>query len=99
MQRVRDKRNIRNVVFNILHEDEKARNSDRYLYIKVLDLYVPGLSERPFGEVLMSNEAPSPETVRRSRQWCQEKFPSLRPSHIISAYRKLQEEEYKEVFK
>lgn len=99
MQRVKDKRKIREMVLRILFNDETARNNDRYLYMKVLDEFVPGLSERPFAEVLMSNEAPSPETVRRSRQWCQEKFPSLRPSHIISAYRKLQEEEYKEVFK
>ena len=99
MQRTRDKRRIRDVVHRILIDDVKARNDDRYLYVRVIEEFTPEMINRPFQYVYMHPSTPSTETVRRSRQWVQAHFKDVRPNATTSAWRHIEEEDYKEVFK
>lgn len=95
---MRDKRKIREVVLNILSNDSKARNSDRYLYVEVVKQLNPNLAFVPLAIALQDASIPNMETVRRSRQWCQAHYRSLRPTVNVAAARELQEESYREVF-
>lgn len=92
------KRQIKHLVENILRRDIKARNSDRYLYVEVVKELTPELTTLPFTEAILNAKIPCMETVRRSRQWCQEHFPELGASDNVEAARELEEEDYKETF-
>lgn len=90
------KTEIKKTVFEVLTNDKKARNSDRYLYVSVVKLLNPELAYKPFAEAMLNANIPCFETVRRTRQHFQEWHPELRADANVEAARKLEEEEYKE---
>lgn len=92
------KREIKQIVFDILTNDKKARDSDTYLYLEVVRAVKPALLSQPLMIAFFDKDLPNYESVRRSRQKMQESFPLLRPSDNVQAMRELQEQEYREVF-
>lgn len=91
------------LVKEILENDEKARNDDDYLYILVL-LDVAGkkgdnLWAYSFAYFQLSHRKlgyPPFETVRRSRQKLQRKFPELRADKEVEEQRADNEETYRD---
>lgn len=86
------------LVKSILEADEKARNSDSFLYFKLLeriDKAVLTVSVHDFllGMGLMG--IPSFETVRRTRQKVQAECPWLAASSRVAKYRAVNEEIYR----
>ena len=92
------KSEIRDLVLGILLENEKARNSDRWLYYEVVKVTNPEVLGRAFVSVILNPEIPKLETVSRARRWCQSKFETTRPTETVEALRELEEEEYKDLF-
>lgn len=93
----------RALVKTILEEDPQARNSDSYLYLQVLNriakqnsVNLQNISVIEFLAMLPVSVFPPFESVRRSRQKVQEKFPELCACEKVSAYRAEQEEVYRE---
>jgi len=96
---MKDARKIRSLVKAILLEDEKARNSDKELYIQVVNVFNPEYAYQPLTEALRNKELPNFDTVTRARRWAQAKFPDLRAKKSVQERRELEEEEYKEAFR
>ena len=91
------------LVKNILENDERARNSDSFLYLKVLDaigvkngIDINSMSIPVF--LLSINELGFPkfETVRRTRQKIQAEFPELSANKQVKTQRALNEKEFRE---
>lgn len=99
MRKRREKRDIKHLVHSILVVDKRARDDDRYLYLKVVEKLNPTALTRPFALAVMDDVMPCRETVRRSRQWVQAHFPELQSSDKVSALRLLEEEDYREFVK
>lgn len=103
MDKVKELRTITGLVKAILEKETAARNSDSVLYLSVLtkickeksidiaNLTVPSL-------LLLGKELGLPgfETVRRTRQKIQAKFPELSGSKEVQAYRTANEAAYRE---
>lgn len=93
------------LVKELLRVDPKARNSDGYLYLKVLEL-MAGMQEKPirleemtlpfFLLNIRQLNFPCFETVRRVRAKIQSDNPDLRPSPEIEAKRQARRKEYRE---
>lgn len=91
------------LVKNILETDERSRNSDSFLYLKVLEeqgkekgLDINGMSITTF-LMHLSEYGFSPfETVRRTRQTLQAKYPSLASNATVAGYREAKEEQFRE---
>lgn len=83
------------IVKNILKREEDARNSDKKLYVLVVKHLHPELINRPFAEVIMSDDIPSFETVRRTRQKLQERHEELRATDRVQDYRTCNEEKFR----
>lgn len=89
-------------MLSILSVDEKARNSDDYLYSTIcrakllergIDAYrISFVDAMRFRKQL---GLPPYETVRRTRQKIQNKIPELRASEDVETMREVLEEEYK----
>lgn len=80
-------------VESLLRKYPWLRENDRKLYLAVLwkrgyDLNVS------IAHFFNDNSYPSTETVRRTRQKVQEKFPELRPGEDVTAKRREAEREY-----
>lgn len=72
---------ISEVVKTILEREPKTRDNDQLLIIKVWLVAKPSLREDTFynfGLAFISDGLPSTESIRRSRQALQNKFPELR---------------------
>ncbi len=93
-----DKRQIKNLVYEILETDAKARNSDAYLYVEVVRRLAPGLVYAPLAIAMADSRMPNYETVRRSRQNVQADNPQLCADSDVEAMRALEEESYKEIY-
>ncbi len=90
---------VKNIVTSILAENEKARNSDSFLYLKVLQTVDKDLLNMPVGEFLANMgelNVPRFETVRRTRQKAQEENPSLSARPKVAEYREANEEVYRQ---
>lgn len=96
-------KNNRALVKRILEEDKRCRNSDSFLYFKVLEAYsgkhgvdLGGMSVKTF--LLRQQELGFPpfETVRRNRQLVQQRFPALAADDPIDAFRLANEERVKD---
>ena len=86
------------LVKQILIEDEAARNSDVYLYLKVCERLNPSALSKPFWAVLVGlkfYKLPPFETVRRARQKIQAKCPELAASDEVEDARAELETEYR----
>lgn len=84
----------------LMEQDEKCRNSDSYLYLRVvtvvaerLDIDLRNVTIYDFLMELHGTALPPFETVRRARQKVQERHPELCPNAAVAGYR--QEEELK----
>lgn len=92
---------VSKIVRAILEEDKQARNSDSYLYLKVLDhiahrdgIFLAGMPVPYFLENMKSLGFPPFESVRRTRQKIQAKIPELAASQQVQEMRKECEAEY-----
>lgn len=91
--------NTTKLVRQILEEDEKARNSDNYLIIKVYERLYPPVANMPFNVVLNHRNdygLPSFETIRRTRQKLQHDYPELAACDAVRINRAIREDEFKE---
>lgn len=86
----------------ILEEDKQARNSDSFLYLKVIEhiadqkgVNLYGISIPMFLVSMKENGFPPFESVRRTRQKIQAMFPELAACEKVEAMRTAQEDEYR----
>lgn len=89
------------LVKSILENDRQARNSDSYLYLKILKKIsdergtdFQNISVVDFLVNMDGLGVPPFESVRRSRQKVQAEFPALAADEIVSMFRAELEEEY-----
>ena len=90
------------VVKTIMEEDTRARNSDSFLYLRVLEVYAKA-NECPLSLYSMSvvhflthmkeYGFPPFESVRRNRQLIAAKYPELAGAEDVEAWRTVKEEE------
>lgn len=86
----------------ILEENKQARNSDSFLYLKVLDhianrdgIFLAGMPVPYFLENMQALGFPPFESVRRTRQKIQAMFPELAACDKVEEMRAAQEYEYR----
>ena len=100
---MKDLKSIKALVQSLLEQDERARNSDSYLYFRVINaianqnnIDLTRISVTVF--LLNMNELPFPpfESVRRTRQKVQRECPWLAPSRVVEEYRAENEVAYRE---
>lgn len=91
------------LVKNILEQDNKARNTDNHLYLKVLEhcsgqygIDIRAMTVPVFLKELDKHSFPGFETVRRSRQKVQATYPDLAPSEAVGKRRAKNEVAYRE---
>lgn len=91
------------LVKNILEQDEKARNTDNYLYLKVLEHYsrlrgidIYSMTVPLFLRKLDNHIFPGFETVRRSRQKVQAAYPDLAADKTVEKLRDKNESAYRD---
>ena len=83
------------LVKSILEQDEQARNSDSFLYFRVLERIDKAILTVPVHEFLLGmglNGIPPFESVRRTRQKIQEKCPWLAACDTVKEFRAQNEE-------
>ena len=92
---------VNQIVKAILEDDKQARNSDSYLYLKVLDyiahrdgIFLAGMPVPYFLENMKDLGFPPFESVRRTRQKLQAENPHLAACDKVKAMRDEQEMEY-----
>ncbi len=93
--------NTKKRVLAALEADEKARDSDDYLYYVICksilnerDMDIRRITLENFLLCRKGYDLPAFETVRRSRQSIQEDNPHLRSSKTVSAYRKTKQKAF-----
>lgn len=86
----------------LLRQDERCRNSDSYLYLRVLSVIaerkgidLKGITITDFLTNLHGTEFPIFESVRRSRQKVQELYPNLRACEPVQEFRSESELKYR----
>ncbi len=87
------------MVKDILTHYPIARDSDTYLYLRVVKKLNPDCLNKPFVDVISNLSElglPCFETVRRSRQKIQQDHPALRGSEKYEKFRADNEEIFKE---
>ena len=92
------------VVKTIMQDDTLARNSDSFLYLRVLEVYAkanecPSLYSMSVVHFLLHMKEygfPPFESVRRNRQLIAAKYPELAGSEDVEAWRTVKEEETRE---
>lgn len=89
------------IVKHILNTDPHTRNSDSFLYLKVLEyiadqkgLLFPAMTVQYFLTNLSDLPFPAFETVRRTRQKLQADYPELSANTAVKAMRAEKEKEY-----
>ena len=90
---------VQDIVDLQLHNDARTRESDDYLYIKVLEYIVPSITDKPLNYVFshMSDfNLPHYESVRRTRQKIQAEKPWLKPDENVRRYRLDNEQKYRD---
>ena len=87
----------------ILEEDKQARNSDSFLYLKVIETIADqkginlwGISVPVFLVSMKENGFPAFETVRRTRQKVQQHHPELAACDKVAGMRMIQETEFRQ---
>lgn len=91
------------LVQSILQNDERARNTDNYLYLKVLEHYsyikgtdICSMTVPVFLKELDKRSYPGFETVRRTRQKIQATHKELAPNDAVSRRRIKREAVFRE---
>lgn len=98
-----DLKNTTALVKSILENDKQCRNSDSFLYFKVLEIIgkqkgidINAMSV-PYFLLNMSGTAFPPfESVRRTRQKLQEHHPELAASDAVADFRAVNEDGFRE---
>lgn len=92
-----------NLVKRLLTEDPQTRNSDSYLYLKVLEhcalqkgIDLSGLTVPNFLTSMNVLNLPCFETVRRSRQKIQQEHPELKGNRAVQEARAENEQVYRD---
>lgn len=95
-------KNVTELVEIILKADERARNNDSFLYLRVLEYYAcnNGIDlKRATVEWFFENRDgwgfPPPESVRRARQKIQATYPELAATERVRKKRMEKEREYR----
>ena len=88
-------KNYEKLVTEILYDHAETRNSDRRLYLKVLE-YMGFDTFVTVDHFFMSDSYPNIESIRRVRQKIQEENPDLRATGRAKEGRKEAEKEYLE---
>ena len=86
------------IVKKLLEEKKETRESDMLLYVEVCRTLCPESLEHPMWYVLLHLKEfglPNTETVRRSRQKMQEKYPELASSARVQRMRAEREERFR----
>ena len=89
----------KSLVKTILENDEQARNSDSFLYFRMLEKIDKTLLAVPVNEFLLTMRAmgiPPFESVRRTRQKIQAECPWLAACDRVKEFRAENEEIYRE---
>lgn len=91
------------IVKHILETDSRARNSDSFLYLKVIEhiaeskgINLNGISIPMFLVSMKENGFPPFESVRRTRQKMQHDYPDLRANQAVNDKRLENEMAYRE---
>lgn len=87
------------LVKSILIKSVPARNSDIYLYYKVVEKLNKGVSQKPFAEVIFNLEElglPLYDTVTRARRKIQMQNPELKGDERVARKRAENEEVYRD---
>ena len=82
------------IVINLLKEVPATRNSDRILYDAVCNSLGIDTKKVSVWELMHDANAPSTESVRRTRQKAQAEHPELRAAPQVQRYRERQERIY-----
>lgn len=91
----------RKLVKKILTDYPLARNSDKYLYVRVMQELNPKTCDMPFVEVMLNMKElglPLYSTVSRTRRDIQAKNPELKGTKKVQETRAELEEEFREYF-
>ena len=87
----------------ILEEDKQSRNSDSFLYLKVLEVYgrkndidINDMSVPSFLLTMKEKGFPAFETVRRTRQKVQAEFPELGACDTVKGMRMVNETDFRQ---
>lgn len=87
------------IVLKLLIEDKQARKDDSYLRERVYEYLIPNVttkSEREINELIRRGILPCPESIRRSRQIKQRKYPELQDKDTVKRRAK-KEPEYRKL--
>ncbi len=102
MSKAKSLLSLQELIRVILEDDEKARNSDNYLYLKVLEQQAmqkeTNIKNITVSDFLLyaAEWGYSPfESVRRARQKLQNQYPWLAPCKAVEEARAENEKEYK----
>lgn len=94
---------VSKLVKAILEDDKRCRNSDSYLYMKVLEYidcrdntHIRHMPVDEFLQVMHILDVPSFETVRRTRQKVQADFPELAACDKVKGLRMVNETEFRQ---
>ncbi len=99
---MKDLKSIKALVKSILELDERARNSDSYLYFRILERIDKAILTVPVHEFLLSmglNGIPPFESVRRTRQKIQAECPWLSACDKVKEFRADNENIYRDFAK
>ena len=81
-------------VLQMLKEHPATRSNDRLLIREIYTKCYGVNPYAPFGEVVMRNDLPSFESIRRARQKVQEYCENLRAAEPVESIRIAEQEEY-----
>ena len=93
MSRVRE---VTPKMLQMLKEHPATRSNDRLLIREIYTRCYGVNPYAPFGEVVMRNDLPSFESIRRARQKVQEYCEDLRAAEPVESIRIAEQEEYLE---
>lgn len=102
MDKIEQLKTTSKIVLRILETEPQTRNSDSYLYLKVLEyydkIYDACMCKLPVETFLINMgeySIPNFETVRRSRQKIQAEYPDLAACKTVQAYKESNEQAYR----
>ena len=87
------------LVKKILEKSKKARNSDDYLYVRVIKELYPNALKYPFEWVMLNirkYDLPCYETVSRERRKIQAEHPELWSNKTVRRFRREAEKDFEE---
>lgn len=99
MDKRKELKNTTELVKVILRDYPMARDSDNYLYIRVMKELNPDTCNMPFAQVMLNLKElglPCYETVRRSRAKIQSEHPELKGTKRVQEVREENEEIFRE---